>query len=155
MMLVTRVGGIACALPTAHVVEIMRPLPIERVAEIAPAVSFLLGVAIVRGSPIPVLDAAPLLGHSAGERTRFVVLRTGVMGAADPDRKRLALLVDAVVGVRPFQPSALAQLPPLLRDASREVVASIGTLDDGLLVVLNAGRLLPPAAWGALRPGTA
>ena len=47
-----------CALPLVHVLEVMRPLPLEKVE---PAPAFLLGLAVIRGEPLPVVDVAALL----------------------------------------------------------------------------------------------
>jgi purine-binding chemotaxis protein CheW len=74
-----------------------------------------------------------------GTPTRFATVRLG-------DRT-LALAVDAVVGVRSLDAVQLQQLPPLLRAASCDVVEAIGTLDEQLLVVLRAGRILDEAMW--------
>ncbi len=133
VMVVSRVGTAMCALPVAHVVETMRPLPIEPLAGMP---SFVRGVAIVRGTPIPVVDAGLLLGGSSGG-TRFVIVRCG-------DR-RVALLVDAVLAVRAVE--SVAALPPLV---SHDVAVAIGTLDAALVVVLEAARLVPADAWARL-----
>jgi purine-binding chemotaxis protein CheW len=151
--LLFRAGAHLCALPLAHVVETMRPLPIE---PIAGGPRFVRGLAIVRGAPVPVVDLACLLneGLSAREEARsgeeggapaarFVVLR--VAG------RSVALVVDGVVGVRALSAEALRELPPLLREArdTREsasdvdtsVIESVGTLDAELLLVLRSARL--------------
>jgi purine-binding chemotaxis protein CheW len=147
-MLLAQVGTIVCAFPLMHVVETMRPLPIEPVrggagsgggATIAACVA---GLAIVRGEPIPVVYAAQLLGGAAGGGTRFVILRSG--------ERRIALVVDAVLAVRAIEPATLAALPPLLGDARREVATAIGALDAALLVVLDAARIVPDETWRAL-----
>lgn len=155
-----------CALLVADVVEVMRPLPIDGLANMPP---FVLGLSIIRGAPVPVVDAAALLGrgpeggeghgrgqgHERAQRsdvnavgapvpTRFVVLRAG--------ERRVALAVAAVLGVRPLAPETLQALPPLLRHAGEHVVAAIGTLDRGLLTVLAGSYLVPPSLWEALAP---
>jgi purine-binding chemotaxis protein CheW len=126
------VGTRLCALPVEHVVEIMRPLPIEPMAGMA---HFVMGLAVVRGLPIPVVDAAMLLGAAnAGRAGRFVTLHV--------DGRRTALSVEEVLGVRELSTASLRELPPLLGDASAEIVSAIGTLDAELLVVLRAARIL-------------
>jgi len=146
-MLVTQVGGLLCALPIGHVVETMRPLPIEPIAAIGPELPFVSGVAVVRGAAIPVVDVAQLLEQRAGTQARFVIMRTSAAGSD----ARIALWVDSVIDVRSFEHVAIADLPPLLRGANRDMVSAIGTLDRALLVVLNAGRVVPPEAWQAIR----
>lgn len=131
-LLACRAGGRACALPLEHVIETMRPLPIEPIAD---APSFVRGVAIIRGGPVPVVDCAALIAGTATPATRFVLARVG-------DR-RVALAVDDVLGVVSLPRARLGELPPLLRDAAGEAIAAVGTLDARLLLVLETGRLLP------------
>lgn len=132
--LITRVGRVACALPIEVVVETMRPLPIEPLADPAAGVC---GLAIVRGAPIPVVDLAAVLGVT-GTPGRFVVVRAG--------ERRIALVVDAVDEIRRLDDAAVAELPPLLREARGELIARIGRLDEALMVVLDVARLVPEAA---------
>jgi len=131
-----------CALWISDVAEVMRPLPIERLGEMP---FFVLGLSVIRGVPTPVVDATALLDpHPEGHAppTRFVVMRLG--------ERRVALAVGAVLGVRFLDGGTLQALPPLLRDASEQLVGALGTLDAQLLTVLQAGYLLPPSSWEAL-----
>jgi purine-binding chemotaxis protein CheW len=139
-VLVARAGGKQLALPLADVVEVMRPLPVARL-EGAPG--FVLGAAVVRGSPVPVLDAAALVGAEPGPRvvSRFVSLRVG--------SRRAALAVETVAGVHALDPRELKPVPPLLRDAAGGLADAIGSLDRELLLVLGAARLVPLELWRA------
>jgi purine-binding chemotaxis protein CheW len=130
-----------CALPLEHVVETMRPLPIQAVANTASAV---LGVSIIRGQPLPVVDLGALLADSgvrggARTSTRFVTVRLGARHAA--------FAVEGVVGVRTLQPNTLHELPPLLRRIESDTVGALGVLDRELVAVLDSGRLLPDSVW--------
>ncbi|HSS01963.1 MAG TPA: chemotaxis protein CheW [Kofleriaceae bacterium] len=146
-MLVTRIGGLACALPVAHVVETMRPLPVEPLATPGDrALALVDGLAMIRGAPVPVVDARKLLGVSGAAATRFVVVRAA--------QRRIALVVDAVLEVRRIDVDALPGLPPLLSGA-RDVVSALGALDAELLVVLDSARVLPEDGWRALERGGA
>jgi purine-binding chemotaxis protein CheW len=139
--LLCRVRTWLCALPIEHVVETMRPLPIELVSG---APSFVLGVSILRGRPVPVVDAARLLGAEAlSDPTRFVAVN--VRG------RSIALAVDSVVGVRSAK-GALDRFPPLLQEAS--ILSALGTLDAELLFVLRAARLVPEGDWIDTASGT-
>jgi len=115
--------------------EIFRPLPIEPVADAPRAV---LGLAIIRGVPLPVVDLGLLIADCACRPERMVALDTG--------SRRLALVADEVIGIRVFDASAFEALPPLLQDAANERVAAIGTHDAELLLVLRTARLLPDDA---------
>ena len=139
--LVCNVGTRLCGVPIEHVVEIMRPLPLEPLAHLA---SFVAGVSLIRGCPTPVLDAGRLLGSGDQARAsqRYVTVRF--------ESRQAALAVDAVRGVRQIARSRLAELPPLLREPGNELVLALGTLDRELMVVLERSRLLPEAVWEAL-----
>ncbi|HKY36209.1 MAG TPA: chemotaxis protein CheW [Polyangiaceae bacterium] len=142
-LLICRVGSAVCGIPLEHVLETMRPLPVEPLAHMP---GFVEGLALIRGRPTPVLDSRRLLGArpAAATPTRFVALRLGSRCAA--------LSVDAVVGVRMVEASALAELPAILRDTEHEHVAALGALDAELLLVLEHSRILSEAAWLALEP---
>src|ERR1700730_17981474 len=110
------VQGRLCALPLTHVMEIMRPLPVEPI----PAVpSFVQGISIIRGIPTPVVDLGVLLGMPSGVADRFVTLRLG-------DRQ-VALSVDSVLGVLELDTSKIRELPLLLQGASKDVIEAMGT----------------------------
>jgi purine-binding chemotaxis protein CheW len=117
----------------------MRPLPVEPVAGVPMPVR---GVAIIRGAPVPVVDVACVLFGKESHATRFVTIKVGA--------RRVALAVDAVIGVHAIPADALDDLPPLLKDANTEAIAAIGTLDTQLVVVLRSARLVPEAIWSAL-----
>ncbi len=129
-----------CALPASQIVETMRPLPVEALADMPP---FVLGLCLVRGAVIPVVDVGAVLGaEDAPRTTRFLTLRIG--------ERCVALAVEAVVGVQDISSASLQQLPPLLREATTSVIADIATLDEAFLLVLRAARLLPEQMQDAL-----
>jgi purine-binding chemotaxis protein CheW len=136
--LVTRVPGRLCAFDLAHVVETMRPLPVEPMPG-APA--FVLGLSLIRGAPTPVIDLAAWMGLPSSPPTRFVSVRSGA--------RQVALAVTAVTGVRTLDPSELQAVPPLVQEAAAGHVQLVGSLDADLLVVLSAARLLPEESWPA------
>jgi purine-binding chemotaxis protein CheW len=141
--LVCRIGSHIGALALQHVRETMRPLPVQPVSG-APA--FVLGLAVVRGAPAPVVDTCRLLDPSVScsvlSPARFVSIMLG---------ERCAVLaVDAVLEVRSFARGAMAEIPPLLRGAGTGIISAIGALDAELLLVLEAARLIPQAVWSAV-----
>lgn len=134
-------AGHRCALPVSSVEETMRPLPVESV-EGAPG--FVVGVALVRGEPTPVVDLRVLLG-GAGEREparRWVTLR----GRG----RRVALAVDAVDRVETLTGERATALPSLLEGAANAYVDAIGERNRELYVVLRAARLLDDDALQAV-----
>lgn len=99
-----------------------------------------VGVARVRGLATPVLDAGRLLGSDQPPAfTRLVILRLG--------SRRAALAVESVLGIRWLLPDQLQPLPPILRQEGEDLVAELGALDEELLLLLQAGRLLPDELW--------
>lgn len=131
-----------CVIPIAHVVETMRPLPIAPVLGVPAAV---LGLAVIRGEPTPVVDLAALLapGATRGVGNRMVTLAL--------DGRCVALAVERVIGVRTLDTTHFCELPPLLRGADNVAVESIGSADQQLMVVLQAARLVPDAVWTSLQ----
>jgi purine-binding chemotaxis protein CheW len=139
--LLCRSDQVLCALPLSHVRETMRALPLEALAAMPP---FMLGLAVIRGAAVPVLDLARLLGGAAAPARagrRYVTLALG--------QRQVALAVDFVLGVRALDPAALGPVPALLQTADAGMLAAVGTLDAELMLVLQAGRLVPDSVWQA------
>jgi purine-binding chemotaxis protein CheW len=132
--LVCKIGERTCALPLEHVREVMRPAAVDHVE---PAPKYLLGLAVVRGETVPVVDAAQLLAGGSGLLARWVVLRVGA--------RRVAFGVAEVLGVRALERTELRELPPLLAGSS-DRVRGLAVLDGALLEVLESGWVLEVAA---------
>ncbi len=150
-MLLIGTGDCVHALPLDHVVETMRPLPVE---PLPGCPDFVAGLAVIRGEPVPVVTLAALTGIRRARSERFVTIQ--VHGRADgradermsgqargqTDGRLVALAVERVIGVRRLDAAGLAAAPPLL--GRPDLVAHLGTLDGALLLVLETGHLLPP-----------
>jgi purine-binding chemotaxis protein CheW len=130
--LLCRAGAHLCALPTAHVIEIMRILPIEAISG---APSYVRGLSVIRGVPVAVVDTGLLLGEHATRCGRLVTIRAGT--------RTIALAVETIEGIRAIGADACLQLPPLLGDAATAAVDAIGTLDAELLFFLRTARIVP------------
>ena len=144
-MLLCRAGSTVCGLRIGSVVETLRPLPIELISGMP---EFVSGLSIVRGTPVPVVDLARLLGDESETRpARFVVVKT--------HGGRVALAVSEVTGIRTLDAKSIGALPPLLRGARADLVSAIGSLDAELLLVLEGGRVLPDSAWSELNRASA
>lgn len=134
VVLVVRVRHRRCALPIEHVIETMRPLPIDPVDRAPIGV---LGLSIVRGIPVAVVDPGAWLGGAEGEIARFVTVRIGARVAA--------LAVQSVEGVSRLRHDEFASLPLALGEAGA-AIDRLATLDSELVLVLRATRLVPDAA---------
>jgi len=131
LFLVCRIGGLPCALPLAGVIETLRPLATETLSG---APSFVAGLAIIRGTPVPVIAGHYLVGSVRADVGRWVMLRAG--------SHRIALAVDQVQGIASLRAADVAAMPPMLRESSA-IVAEMGALDGEALLVLDATRVIP------------
>jgi purine-binding chemotaxis protein CheW len=140
-VLIVVIGAGLCALPLDRVIETMRPLPVEAISGAPP---FVQGVAIIRGIPTPVVGLEAILGAARrSSAERFVTVRTG--------NKQVALSVSGIVGIRALAESVTEQnIPPLLTGAAPDAVRALGTLDEQLLMVLQASWKLPEEVWEAM-----
>jgi purine-binding chemotaxis protein CheW len=143
--LLCRIGSLIGAVALKDVRETMRPLPIEPLMGMPP---FVLGLAIIRGVPAPVVDAGRLVGPSTSPSpigspspARFVSLKLG--------ERTAALAVDAVLDVCSIPSETLSTMPPLL--PTGDAVSVIGALDTKLLLVLEVARLVPDSVWIAIQ----
>lgn len=130
-----RVYSQLCLLPLENVMETMRPLPVE---PIVGAPSFVLGLAIIRGAALPVIDMAGLLAQRSAEPSRFLTVRTG--------SRQFALAVTDVLGVRRIAAQQFKELPPVLQ-AGAEAIAAVASRDGELLLLLEATRLVSEQAF--------
>jgi purine-binding chemotaxis protein CheW len=89
-----------------------------------------------------VVSLATLFTGHDGPPTRFVVVRVG--------ERRVALAVDAVLGVFKLDLATAHALPPLAQDADADTLQAIGALDAHLLFVLNSTCLVPDEVWQRL-----
>lgn len=138
--LICRSRSRLCALPLQHVRETMRALPLDTVPNMP---GFMLGVSVIRGQVVPVLDLASLTGAgSTFSAARYITLEL--------ERRQVALAVDEVIGVRSLAAAALDGVPPLLDGADALALAALTTLDAELLLVLQTGVLVPDALWPLL-----
>jgi purine-binding chemotaxis protein CheW len=107
------VGGERLALDASDVAEVLRPPPLRRVPLAPPA---LAGVANLRGSVIPIVSLAALLGRSAGEGDGRIIVIEG--------EAPVGLIVDHVASLVPAarirsgeEPARYLALDPLLGEA--------------------------------------
>jgi purine-binding chemotaxis protein CheW len=130
LWLLCRAGSHCFALPMSHVIEIMRTLPIEPLANAPPLVR---GICVIRGAPVPVVETALLFDDQPARCERLVTVRTG--------GRTIAFAAESVLGSQAFQTHELGQLPPLLRNV--EAIAGIKALDEELIFFLHTARIIP------------
>src|SRR5258708_27422196 len=86
--LIVGLEGCVCAVPLTHLIETMRPLPVEPISGVP---SFVQGISIIRGIPTPVVDLGAVLRTPDEMAERFVPLRIVA--------NKLALSGDTLLGV--------------------------------------------------------
>lgn len=127
-------------LPIADVAEIREPLPIMPLPPNS-APPHVLGLINLRGAILPVLDLRrrfdfPL--HPPRPANRFLILRgPGYL---------VALWVEAVRGLTRLPASAFQAAPPHVARLDPEYYAQVALVDEGMLIELNARKLLDDTA---------
>jgi purine-binding chemotaxis protein CheW len=142
LLLLVRARARVCALPLSSVVETLRPLPLQPVSDL-PVPPFVLGLSVLRGEPVPVVDLGALLGLPEEARPRrWAALRLGA--------RRVALAVEDVLKIVPGDRLDRRPLPPLLGGAGPRAVDALATLDGEFLALLETGRLVPDEVWSGM-----
>ncbi len=133
-----RIRAQLAAVPLPHVVEVMRPQPIEVLADLPPAV---LGISRIRGEAVPVLDGAALVGRDGGGAAqRFVLLRAGT--------HKIALAVDGVLGVHALSRAERQSLPPVFGEQKH--AKELAMHDRELVIVLGETRWISEELYSAI-----
>lgn len=135
--LLCRTGSHRFAISIEHVVENMRMLPIETVADVP---SLVRGLCIIRGEPVAVIDTAVLFGDQSTPINRLITVRTG--------QRIIALATESVLGIRSIAPRDLRQLPPIFRDA--DSISSVVAQDEELVFFLRSARIVPDELLGRI-----
>ena len=134
LSLLCRVDTRLCALPLESIIETTRPLPIEPVAG---APDFVLGLSVVRGSAVPIVDAGRLLSGKPSTPTR-VCDAEGRRAPRRPGGRRRARRPLDVVDRAGRTAAAHPHAP------TPTCIAAIGALDAELLVDPAApSRIVP------------
>jgi len=131
-----QVAGETYGVSIGQIAEISKPMTTTEVPRTA---DFVLGIANVRGSVIPVIDAAARLGLSRRPRTRssrvLIVRHEGELHG---------ILIDSVVGVVPIAPEHLEEAPGAIGGTRGDFIQSLARYEDSLLIVLDLDVLLDP-----------
>lgn len=140
---VCRVGGRLCAFPVEHILETMRPLPVEPLEGLPP---FIQGLSMIRGNPAVVVDTAMLLGEGLALPNRFLAMKSG--------SRFVAMAVSEVVSILNIEAGSFAKLPPLTGNSAFGVEA-LGSFDGELLYLVNGARSVPDDLWPELEAAIA
>lgn len=128
--LVFSLGSEHCALPVAHIQEIVES-PVFYYIPLAPSV--IPGAINFHGNILPVIDLPACLGFSADQRDRRIIVLAAALC-------KLALTVSAIRRIVPLDPDALtsACTEGKLTDLSRAAF----TIGDEIINLLDAPKLV-------------
>lgn len=146
-MLLFEVGGRVCALPVTNVDETLRPLPLETLP-IQPAA--LLGISVVRGAPVPVIDLSAIFDIPAAKARRTEPAHTRWIIVAS-DRGHFALAVEAVRGVEALGANVLHTAPLLGEPNHEDPLEACAVGGTALFFLLSAARLVPENVWNEIQ----
>ncbi len=133
-LVVFRLGADHFGVDVLSIREVLRYAPLTPMPN---APDFVEGVFSVRGSTVPVIDLRRRFGLTdpeIGLETRILVV--------DLDGSRMGVIVDDVLDVRKVPESQISDPPPFLRGISAEYIGGVARMEDGLVVILEMGRVL-------------
>ena len=146
-----------------RVAEVAYAVGVKRVVEVVPRVSlrllphapdYLAGLLRYRGGAVPVVDLGLLMGGSAcAERldTRIILVDAGVHGGSGPGF--LGLIAERVDDVRLVDESRKAVAGLEINGAP--YLGSVYETDDGLLQIIEPGKILSGMSIAVVDPGDA
>jgi chemotaxis signal transduction protein len=133
---VFRLGARTMAIPLAAVSEIARPPKVTRLPHVP---AWVMGIANLRGDIVSMLDLEGFLSGKAGKSSheqRMLALRPS------GDEVRTAVLVDGVDGIQAFEDARIARVTRGYDAEVAPYARGLYQLEDDLVVVLDADRLL-------------
>lgn len=129
------------ALKSSGVAEIIRMQPITFIPKLPP---FLKGVINLRGKIVPLIDLRLKLEKPAAEYNDL----TSVI-VAEADALTVGFIVDRVNDVTDVPMDRISESPRLSRDTGNHFVTGIATLENSVVLILDAARLLDETDAGA------
>ena len=133
---VFRLGSRTMAIPLAAVSEIARPPKVTRLPHVP---AWVLGIANLRGDIVSMLDLEGFLSGKVGKSSheqRMLALRPA------GDEVRTAVLVDSVDGIQAFEDARISRVTRGYDAAVAPFARGLYQVEDDLVVVLDADRLL-------------
>lgn len=122
-----------------RVKEIRGWSPVTRVPQAPPQV---LGVLNLRGAIVPIIDLRVRFSLPSADFTPVTVIIVISVKMANGAAKECGLVVDAVSDVVDLTEGMLRQAPQLAGAASVDYIESLATIDDGMLILLDADALV-------------
>jgi len=112
--------------------------PVTRLPHSPPVV---LGVPNLRGVVVPIIDLRLRFGMAAAEFTAITVIIVLSLRTGRGDQE-FGIVVDKVMDVVDLLPGQVKPTPPAGVAAAGEVIEGIATVDEQMLILLDAERLI-------------
>ena len=138
-ILTFRLGEETYGIDILRVKEIRGWSPVTRVPQSPPQV---LGVLNLRGAIVPIIDLRLRFDLEKAEFTPVTVIIVISVKTAEGATKECGLVVDAVSDVVDLDEDALRPAPQLAGSASADYIESLATVENGMLILLNADELV-------------
>lgn len=138
-ILTFRLGEETFGLDILRVKEIRGWSPVTRVPQAPPQV---LGVLNLRGAIVPIIDLRVRFALPSAEFTPVTVIIVISVRMQDGSAKECGLVVDSVSDVVDLTEGMRREAPQLAGSASVDYIESLATIDDGMLILLDADALV-------------
>lgn len=123
--------------PIADVVQIVGMQTITAIPEFP---AYAKGIINMRGSVIPIIDVRLRLQKPEAEYNERTCIIVSSIGGRD-----VGFIVDAVDAVTKIEDTDIAQPPTLSADTVNTYLTGVATLESGVVLLLNTGRMLSDA----------
>ena len=131
-------GGEVYGVDILRLKEIRGWTPVTRLPHSPPAV---LGVLNLRGVVVPIIDLRIRFGLPAAEFTAITVIIVLSLQTARGDQE-FGIVVDKVMDVVDIAPGQVKPTPATAASVAGELIEGIATVDEQMLILLDAERLV-------------
>lgn len=145
------VGDEEFGLDISSITEAIRPLKITALPHMP---AFVEGMINLRGMIIPVVDLRKRFGLPGGrsdtKKTRMIITRGALPGAAAGSRSLLGLVVDGVREVTHILKSQIEPAPEAARGKGAEFISGVAKTGERLVILIDITRILSREERAAL-----
>ncbi|GFO56828.1 chemotaxis protein CheW [Geomonas sp. Red276] len=131
------------------IVKVREVLDYTGVTRVPRTPDFVLGVINLRGHVVPVVDLRLKFGLPASDRGQSCVIIAEV--TVDNETTVLGALADSVQEVLELSPEQIEPAPRIGCQLDTELILGMGTLDEQLMVILNADKVFSSVEVTLLR----
>ncbi|MCM0083188.1 chemotaxis protein CheW [Geomonas sp. Red32] len=135
------------------IVKVREVLDYTGVTRVPRTPDFVLGVINLRGHVVPVVDLRIKFGLPASERTESCIIIAEV--TVDDETTVLGALADSVQEVLELSPEQIEPAPRIGCQLDTELILGMGTMEDRLMVILNADKVFSSVEVTLLRDSAA